>query len=295
MNFQTELILNDLSKVLASATVGSADKGVMIGYGAWYPTAKISTNGVKSTFTKTNPTDGVYAKWAIDAPLASYLKDKTIRYSVNAVLVGDVRSDYDRFMIYKGKPLNCEISLPSDIVDDLAAADYIVSELNRYFTKAGASDILAERATLETKTVITLTAKMYSLTFNSFIMSEGRETATSTYSGMYEYATVSTGRLVSEAVQPFGTAWYITKNLRMPTTSNTRFMGLDAEERPIDGAKYAEYSFDFTSERDITGIGAVGQLMTSQTNHIVFVKSDLVTAFEAILTGEGISTVLAKG
>ena len=52
------------------------------------------------------------------------------------------------------------------------------------------------------------------------------------------------------------------------------------------------YSFNYLVERDITGVGAVGQVMTSKTNHILYVKSDLISAFETLLlTATGLTIV----
>ena len=69
-------------------------------------------------------------------------------------------------------------------------------------------------------------------------------------------------------------------------------MALNGDEKPIDGANYNMYSFNYLVERDITGVGAVGQVMTSKTNHILYVKSDLVSAFETLLlTATGLTIV----
>lgn len=47
---------------------------------------------------------------------------------------------------------------------------------------------------------------------------------------------------------------------------------------------------DSSAERDFTGVGAVGQVLTSVTDHIVYVKSDLASAFElSFWTSTGLS------
>ena len=122
------------------------------------------------------------------------------------------------------------------------------------------------------------------------MIQELKETSTSSYSSDPDFKLLVAGTKTTGAAEPFGSAWYITKNLRLPSSSNTRFMAVNSDERPIDGASYNQYSFRYSVERDITGMGAVGQSMTSVTDHIIYVKSDLATAFETLLlTSTGLS------
>ena len=119
-----------------------------------------------------------------------------------------------------------------------------------------------------------------------------KDTSTSSYSHDLDFITIATGTKLVSGAEAVGSAWVITKNLRLPSSSNTRFMALNGDEKPIDGANYNMYSFNYLVERDITGVGAVGQVMTSKTNHILYVKSDLVGAFETLLlTATGLTIV----
>lgn len=82
----------------------------------------------------------------------------------------------------------------------------------------------------------------------------------------------------------FGTYNYLLKNLRMPTYENYRFTSPASVEMPVAGAKYVQYSFLYCVPRPgLGGLSVAGQTNHSTTTHVFFVKSDVVTDFEAAL------------
>ena len=222
-------------------------------------------------------------------PNVTYYAGKVFRLLVDVRLKGDVRSDYDRYSVYKGKPFIVEFS--TEKTPTSAALTEIVATIKDGLTKNGNQDLSVSftGGTVDDGTLV-IEGTMYSQVFDAVMIQELKETSTSSYSSDPDFKLLVAGTKVTGAAEPFGSAWYITKNLRLPSSSNTRFMAVNSDERPIDGASYNQYSFRYSVERDITGMGAVGQVMTSVTDHIIYVKTDLATAFETLLlTSTGLS------
>lgn len=97
----------------------------------------------------------------------------------------------------------------------------------------------------------------------------------------------------TKGVEGFGTVAWITKNLRLPTYENVRFAGLALEERPIPGGQYTQYSIRVSNSRTGIGLSAVGQQVTSITDHIFYVESGQVSAWETALSNAGLTLLNA--
>lgn len=82
----------------------------------------------------------------------------------------------------------------------------------------------------------------------------------------------------------FGTYTQIMKDLRLPTLENTRWISPNAEELPVMGALYNQYTITYCVDRGVIGSDAVGDTTKSTTQHVFFVKNDLATAFESAIT-----------
>lgn len=80
----------------------------------------------------------------------------------------------------------------------------------------------------------------------------------------------------TDRVAEVGTGKWLVENLRFPTYPNLRYAALHEEERPIENAKYVQYTFEYTSPRKgLHGQGTVGQAMTSVTTHTFYVLDTL--------------------
>ena len=283
MQFQTENILNDLNSVKTAAALGlTAGSGFGLRNGRFYDVANI----VGKKVTRTVATDGVLEKWTIAMPDVATWGSDVYRIVIDVRLT-EVRSDYSRYSVYKGKPFYVEFTVPSTAnTDDLANAS-IVKDINNGLKRNGILDltVAAVAATEGNNGSITVEGTFTSQVFDAVLIQKLVDTTTSSYSSDPNFITVVEGTKTKAAVKAFGSAWFILNNLRIPTTWNTRFESLDSDEKPVDGAKYNQYAFTYAVTRDIHGIGAVGEQVTSQTQHIIYVKSDLATAFEAILSG----------
>lgn len=90
--------------------------------------------------------------------------------------------------------------------------------------------------------------------------------------------------VVKAGINGFGTYSQLIKDLSLPTAANTRW--IDVNERPVVGGIYNQYIINYyapsTSNPSFT---AVGNRSMSETTHVFWVKSDLVTDWEKAIAG----------
>ena len=81
----------------------------------------------------------------------------------------------------------------------------------------------------------------------------------------------------------FGDDAYMIKSLMIPTQENVRYFGINAEERPVLGGNYDQYTLRYQVAKSDDGIVAGGN---SITTHVFYVKSDLSAEFAYLLTND---------
>lgn len=91
-----------------------------------------------------------------------------------------------------------------------------------------------------------------------------------------------------EGVEGFGTYGYILRNIKLPTHEHTRAWAPKANEMPIPGGKYNQYTLHYCVERGPLGMNAVGQNVTSTTVHVFYVLDTLAANFESLIKDAGI-------
>ena len=88
--------------------------------------------------------------------------------------------------------------------------------------------------------------------------------------------------VVTKGKTEFATAKWIVENLRFPSHPNLRYTPLYADEAPVAGTIYTEYSFEYKVKRSVPGgLSAVGQVVDSVTRIVFYVAPAAQTAFEA--------------
>lgn len=95
----------------------------------------------------------------------------------------------------------------------------------------------------------------------------------------------------------FGTYEQILKDLRLPTMDNTGWSSINAEEMPVPGAAYDQYTIHYCKDRGVMGTDAVGDNVTSTTTHVLYVKQGLTfggKTIDAILAETGVTVEPAK-
>ena len=88
----------------------------------------------------------------------------------------------------------------------------------------------------------------------------------------------------------FGTYRNIIKDLRLPTAANTRWTHIAQDEIPVVGGMYDQYTIIYCVHRGVLGSDAVGDDVTSVTEHVFYVKSDVKVDWEAALAKLGTVT-----
>ena len=86
---------------------------------------------------------------------------------------------------------------------------------------------------------------------------------------------------ITHSVHEFATATWIRENLRFPSGPNMRYTPLYADEAPIAGETYTQYSLQYKVEKAAPGgLSGVNQLVSSITTHVFYVHSSAVSTFE---------------
>ena len=91
---------------------------------------------------------------------------------------------------------------------------------------------------------------------------------------------------ITKGKTEFATAKWIVENLRFPSHPNLRYAPLYADEAPVAGTTYTEYSFEYKVKRSVPGgLSAVGQVADSIVRIVFYVapaaQADFETAFGA--------------
>lgn len=103
-----------------------------------------------------------------------------------------------------------------------------------------------------------------------------------------EYVDSTATVAITKNVAPFATGEWLTENLRFPTYPNLRYASANEDERPIPGATYVQYAFEYVSpRRGLTGQGTVGQALSSVTHHVFYVLDSLAAAFDDAISKIG--------
>ena len=96
---------------------------------------------------------------------------------------------------------------------------------------------------------------------------------------------------ITHSVHEFATATWIRENLRFPSGPNMRYTPLYADEAPIAGTTYTQYSFQYKVEKAAPGgLSGVNQLVSSITTHVFYVHPNAVSEFESAFGSDKIDS-----
>jgi hypothetical protein len=198
------------------------------------------------------------------------------RLNLDVTMSGSYPIDYDRWAINKGKPFFVEVLVPTGTYTDAQLVAILAPKFIKGLLKYNGQNITDIVPSAATGSIVVTASNEYQRFKNAIIEIEDALGEV--------WTTVSTGTVTTHGLEGFGSAWFITKNLRLPTQEATRFYGLDQDERPINGVMYNQYTFQYSAGRNFTGTGAVGSIVTSKTTHVLFVPSTLSATFEGYIT-----------
>lgn len=175
-----------------------------------------------------------------------------------------------------GKPFVIETAAKS--AD--AVVDAIKLSLNtggKYFKVTNKHTDSPDGGTTPAKDTITITLNDSFLDFSEFNV----DVITPQADGADEKIVKSAEVSITHSVHEFATATWIRENLRFPSGPNMRYTPLYADEAPIAGATYTQYSLQYEVKKAAPGgLSGVNQLVSSITTHVFYVHPDAVSAFE---------------
>lgn len=97
--------------------------------------------------------------------------------------------------------------------------------------------------------------------------------------------------VITKGKSEFATAKWIVENLRFPSHPNLRYAPLYADEAPVAGTVYTEYSFEYKVRRSVPGgLSAVGQVADSIVRIVFYVAPGAQSAFETAFGAELLDT-----
>lgn len=245
-------------------------------------------------------------KTAIDA-IAADKRPTVARLYVYVGLEGSEESIYANDWYRKGMPLSVSFAV-SDAADMATAIADTVDKFNVFTKVKKVLDVTADGTVLTIKGTHEhqRLQKISVLVGDGEIIGEERSLLTPWELSECRYEAVKgaeaayeakTGvKLVNPGVNGFGTYSQLTKDLRLPTAAHTHWTSVTKDERPIVGEVYTQYIISYyapsTSNPSFT---AVGNRSMSETTHVFWVKSDLVTDWETELAnidpeGDGLDT-----
>lgn len=203
---------------------------------------------------------------------------KAARLEVKIRLSQATDTEFASSYLYFEKPVIVEIIATGTANTDAAA---FVTKFNSLKNRFGSSYATVSASGAD----LTFTAKEPYMVFESVIISE--ETANSNSITQVDYVSKATGTVSTAGKIGFGDDNWMVRAVSVPTLDNTRYYGINKEERPVLGGNYTEYVLHYTVEKD-HDYGIVSGLV-SKTVHVFYVLSTLVSGFEAALIDTGIA------
>ena len=262
-NYTTEVIINDPAIIVA----GTAENGLGEGVVAIKRGGNYKKDNIEGKIFKTVGHAGTKAK-AVITPAALGTADiarLTIYLSTPGTEFVEFGSpNWQEF----GKPYIIETKA-ADAAGLAAAIKLALNEDNAHFSvKVDESTVVLEVA----ETWMDFAEVNYDLVTFADCSDCPKETVESK----------SANVVITKGKAEFATAKWIVENLRFPSHPNLRYTPLYADEAPVAGTIYTEYSFEYKVKRSVPGgLSAVGQVVDSVTRIVFYVAPAAQTAFEA--------------
>lgn len=209
-----------------------------------------------------------------------------IRLAIDIRLSQQTESEYANAYLYFKKPIVVEVIATGTAATDAAA---LIAQINYIKTEFGWQFIVASSGG---GAVIVLTAINNNQRFWSVQVLQEQTNVTypnSMIDPQYTDVTGGTFSVTTHGNVGFGDDEYMIRSIMLPTYENTRYFGTNKEERPIIGGNYSQYTFGYTIEK--SGDPGIVSGAKSKTTQVFYVLSTLVSTFEPILTGLGLSLV----
>lgn len=194
------------------------------------------------------------------------------RLTIEIRLQGSTESDYASPFYYFNKINTVEVLHTGTASSTATALKAQLTDLKdkygkAYFTVGGSG------------ADITLTAKTYYQRFHSVVLS--KEYASTNTMVAPDYTTVATGSVTTAGKIPFGDYAWMVGNISIQTLDKTRFFAPLQDEKPSVDGNYTQYTVKYSIDKDDIGISSG---LKSITEHVFYVESAVVSAFETALS-----------
>lgn len=198
---------------------------------------------------------------------------KVARITIDIRLSESTYSEYANTHLFFNKPIVAEVVATGTAATDAAA---LIVQINSIKDRFGSNYVVAASGG---GAVITLTAVNFNQRF--YLVEVSEETANANSITQVDYIAKATGSVTTAGKLGFGDDEWMIKAVMVPTLDNSRYFGLNKEERPILGGNYTQYILKYSVTKDHNdGIVANG---TSVTYHVFWVPATLVSAWETEL------------
>lgn len=293
-NFQKEIVINDpnLIEVIEQGNEnGKSPLGI-----------KLRVNGGEADYFvkyidgakiyKTAPVDAVNGEIKIDLSNIKLESGEHMQIRLELGLDGDYRGDFGSALYYFRKPILVDVASVDKTVVAAALKKVAISSEKLFDVEAGEDTVQEGTPKVDVKkpfVKIVFADPVIKLRKGEIAVFAGGE--------LDEVKNTIEVKMSKDNKPGFGTYEYVLHNLRMPTSANYRFNSPNAEEMPVKGQLYTQYSFSYTVPRPgLGGVSAAGQAIHSTTVHTLYVAAG-ETGCDAKFTDKssGLTVVNASG
>ena len=210
----------------------------------------------------------------VSVTLPSGTADDNYRLKIYITLDDSNNSYYSNDMVYKGKPLYIEFAGDAtvDTLSKMAKRYQLLVMEKPILEFSGSAKALKIKAVDPHQRISECVVEKF----------DNTKGAVAGVGNLGMYVTSSKGTITHGTVGR-GTYEQILKNLRLPTAANTRWTSPNADEMPIPGESYDQYTVYYCVNRGVMGSDAVGETVKSRTCHVFFVAQSVKDAFETAL------------
>lgn len=281
-NYTKEVIINS-NKVAGDATGKKVDRFIattdnlnILRHGEYK-----KDNIVGAMIKKTAGTEGVQATATMTFTPVSATAYGTYQVGIFIGMDGKFLSDFAQANWYHfGKPIVVEYGVTATNNTAAAISQLVADSINEA-VPATNKFAWAEADTATGTVTVTLTdpyAKIKAVALKYLQLESSYEST-----GEYVDSTAMTV-VITDNVEPFATGEWLQENLRLPTETNLRYNAYLKDEYPIAGALYTMYSFAYQTTNLTGGVSAVGQVTSSNTRQVYYIKNEFASEFEAAIT-----------
>lgn len=170
-----------------------------------------------------------------------------------------------------GKP----IIIGFEVTEEMAESGVVLAKkLERLFNLAVPESNRFVSVKVDKNTDLVVTVREEYMHFGDIILEKYDPTVCDSCLGEYKERELvkGTNYEIKKGVEPFGTAEWITENLRFPSYPRVRYKAINGDETPMQGVVYDQISFVYENERKgFGGSDSVGQAITASTIHSFYV------------------------